>query len=146
MLGALLLAALTQCAGDANGQSAVTNAGISVTPPAAVPPAAVQDIYIYYPAYSTYYHSNARQYVFVQDGIWVSSPKPYGVSVNVLMESPSIKMDFNDSPEKHHAEMLHRYPKDWKSPPDRHDQDVIRKAGAQDDENITPGHAEPPKN
>jgi len=146
MLGALLLAALTQCAGDANGQSAGTNAGISVTPPVVVPPAVVQDIYIYYPAYSTYYHSNAHQYVFVQDGIWVASAKPYGIAVNVLTESPSVKMDFNDSPEKHHAEILHRYPKDWKSLSDRHDKDGDRKAGAHDDENRTPGHVGPPNN
>jgi len=146
MLGALLLAALTQFAGDANGQSAGTNAGISVTPPAVVPPAAVQDIYIYYPYYSTYYHVNVRKYVFMQDGIWVSAPKPYEVSVNVLMESPSIKMDFNDSPEKHNAEIAGKYPKNWKSPADRHDQDINRKAGVQDDGNRTPGYAGPPNN
>jgi hypothetical protein len=46
-------------------------------------------------------------------------PAPQGVSVDVLLASPSVKMDFHDSPAKHHTEMVQKYPKNWK-PYDAH--------------------------
>jgi hypothetical protein len=30
------------------------------------------------------------------------------------MRSPSVKMDFHDSPANHHAEIVRQYPKNWK--------------------------------
>jgi len=39
----------------------------------------------------------------------------------VLLASPSVHMDFHDSPAKHHAEMIHKYPKNWKSSGSDHD-------------------------
>jgi hypothetical protein len=34
----------------------------------------------------------------------------------VLLASPSVKMDFHDSPAQHHAAVVKQYPKNW-SPP-----------------------------
>jgi hypothetical protein len=39
----------------------------------------------------------------------------------VLLASPSVRMDFHDSPEKHHAMMLQKYPRDWKRADADHD-------------------------
>jgi hypothetical protein len=123
VLGAVLLAALANGVSSANGQGAV----ITVTPPAVV----AQDDYVYYPAYGIYYNSSQHQYVYLHAGLWVSAPEP-GISLPVLLASPSVNMDFHDSPEKHHAEMVQRYPKDWKSSDDHHDQIDDRKAGPPD--------------
>ena len=113
VLGVALMVALAECAGNANGQGTGVSVGINVTTPVPVPPPLVQDNYVYYPTYSIYYNSSLHQYVYLQDGAWISTPAPQGVSVPVLLASPSVNMDFHDSPEKHHAEMEHKYPKNW---------------------------------
>jgi hypothetical protein len=115
VLGAVLLAALTGGAGSADGQGN----GITVTTPVVVAPPVVQDYYVYYPAYGIYYNSGRRQYAYLEKGAWVAVAAPQGVTVEVLMASPSVKMDWHDSPGNHHADMLKRYPKDWK-PSDEH--------------------------
>jgi hypothetical protein len=122
VLSAVVLAALIECAGNANGQNARVNAGINVTPPVVVAPSIVvtppviQDNYVYYPSYGVYYNSSRHQYAYQDRGAWVSRPAPSGVSADVLRASPSVKMDFHDSPEKHHAEMVQKYPKNWAPP------------------------------
>jgi hypothetical protein len=122
VLGAALLVALTECAGNAYGQNARVNVGINVAPPVVVAPAIVvtppgmQDNYVYYPSYGVYYNSSRRQYAYQDKGAWVSRSSPNGVSADVLQASPSVKMDFHDSPGKHHAEMVQKYPKNWTSP------------------------------
>ncbi|MGA3268924.1 MAG: hypothetical protein ABSE16_19150 [Verrucomicrobiota bacterium] len=136
VLGAVLLAALTGGAGSADGQGI----GITVTPPVVVaapaavvaPAVVVQDDYVFYPTYGIYYNSNRHQYAYLENGAWVFAPTPQGVSVDVLMASPSVKMDWHDSPKTHHAEMLKRYPKDWKSSDEHHDQKDNVKAGPTD--------------
>jgi hypothetical protein len=118
VLGAMLLAALTQGAGSADAQSI----GITVTPPVVVAPIVVADDYVYYPNYGVYYNSRRHQYYYLRGDVWVTQPAPEGVSVEVLLASPSVAMEFHDSPEKHHAEMLKKYPRDWKpsaAQPDR---------------------------
>lgn len=77
-------------------------------------PAAGQDDYIYYPNYGIYYSASRRQYAYLEGNAWVSQPAPRGVSVNVLLASPSVKMDFHDSPANHHAAVVKQYPKNWK--------------------------------
>ena len=62
-----------------------------------------QDDYVYYPNYECYYSVSRRQYAYREGNAWVSRPAPRGVSVDVLMRSPSVKMDFHDSPANHHA-------------------------------------------
>jgi hypothetical protein len=73
----------------------------------------VQDDYVYYPNYGIYYNSSRHQYAYMQGGAWILAPAPNGVSVAVLLTSPSVNMDFHDSPDKHHAEMVRKYPKNW---------------------------------
>jgi len=79
---------------------------VYVAPPVVV----VQDDYVYYPDYEIYYSSSRHQYAYLEGGAWVSRPAPRGVSVNVLLRSPSVKMDFHDSPANHHAEVVKQYP------------------------------------
>ena len=64
---------------------------------------AVQDDYVYYPNYECYYSVSRHQYAYREGNAWVARPAPRGVSVNVLLASPSVKMDFHDSPAQHHA-------------------------------------------
>jgi len=85
---------------------------------------AVQDDYVYYPAYQVYYSSNRHQYVYRNGRDWVSRPAPPHVSVNVLFASPSVNVGFHDSPAHHHEEIVRQYPKRWSPPPgnrDNHD-------------------------
>jgi hypothetical protein len=73
-----------------------------------------QDDYVYYPSYGIYYSSGRHQYASLEAGAWVSQPAPRGVSVDALRASPSVKMDFHDSPATHHAAIAQQYPKTWK--------------------------------
>jgi hypothetical protein len=74
------------------------------------------DDYTYYPGYNVYYSSSRHQYAYQEGGAWVSRPAPQGVSVNVLVASPSVKMDFHDSPANHHATVVQKYPRNWTPP------------------------------
>jgi hypothetical protein len=76
----------------------------------------VQDDYVYYPNYECYYSVSRQQYAYREGNIWVARPAPPGVTVNVLQASPSVKMDFHDSPANHHAVVVQKYPKNWKPP------------------------------
>ena len=75
---------------------------------------AVQDDYVYYPNYECYYSVSRHQYAYLEGNAWVARPAPRGVSVDVLLASPSVKMDFHDSPANHHAAVVKQYPKNWK--------------------------------
>ena len=81
-----------------------------VAPPVVV----VEDDYIYYPDYEVYYSSSRHQYAYREGRAWVSRPAPRGVAVDVLFASPSVRMDFHDSPANHHAAVVKQYPKNWK--------------------------------
>ena len=74
------------------------------------------DNYVFYPNYGVYYNSSRHQYNYIRNKAWVSQPNPYGVSINTLQASPSVKMDFHDSPAMHDAEMVHKYPHNWAPP------------------------------
>jgi hypothetical protein len=102
VLCGVLLGTLTGCVGYIDGP----RAGVYVPPPVVV----VEDDYIYYPDYEVYYSSSRHQYAYRDGRAWVSRPAPRGVSVNVLFASPSVRMDFHDSPEHHHAEVVRQYP------------------------------------
>ena len=108
VLGAVLLGTLTGCVGYVDGP----RAGYYAEPSVAV----VQDDYVYYPGYEVYYSSSRHQYAYREGSAWVSRPAPRGVSVNVLMASPSVRMDFHDSPAQHHAAIVRQYPKNWAPP------------------------------
>jgi hypothetical protein len=119
VLGAVLLATLTGCVGYVDGP----RAGIQAEPYAFV----AQDDYIYYPGYDVYYSSHRRQYAYLEGGAWVSRPAPRGVSVNVLLASPSVRMDFHDSPAQHHAMVVQKYPRNWAPPGSNQGQKENRK-------------------
>ena len=106
VLAAVLLATLTGCVGYVEGP----RAGVYAEPQVFV----VQDDYVYYPNYECYYSVSRRQYAYREGNAWVARPAPRGVSVNVLMASPSVRMDFHDSPAQHHATVVKQYPKSWK--------------------------------
>ena len=74
---------------------------------------AAQDDYVYYPNYGVYYSNSRHEYAEQEGGGWVSRPTPHGVSEDVLRRSPSVNMDFHDSPANHHAEVVQKYPKNW---------------------------------
>jgi hypothetical protein len=109
--GAALLLTLTGCVGYVEGPAA----GVYVEPPAAT--VVVQDNYVYYPTYGIYFNSYRNEYAFMDGGVWVSRPQPIGVSVNVLLASPFVRMDFHDSPANHNAAVVQQYPRNWSPPP-----------------------------
>lgn len=108
LLAAVLLAALTGCVGYVDGP----RAGVYVAPPVVESSVFLaQDDYVYYPDYEVYYSANLHQYAYREGNAWVSRPAPRGVSVNVLLSSPSVRMNFHDSPANHHAVIARQYPK-----------------------------------
>jgi len=111
VLGAALLTTLTGCVGYVDGPRPER---VYAAPPAVDTTVVVQDDYVYYPNYEVYYSNSRHQYAYLEGGAWVSRPAPRGVSVNVLLASPSVRMDFHDSPANHHAEIVRQYPKNWK--------------------------------
>jgi hypothetical protein len=108
--GIVLLATLTGCVGYVRGP----RAEVYVAPPVIEAGVVVEDDYVYYPGYDVYYNSSRRQYAYLEGGAWVSRPAPRGVSINVLLASPSVRMDFHDSPAHHHAEIVQKYPRNWR--------------------------------
>jgi hypothetical protein len=101
-LAAAFLLTLTGCVGYVEGPS--TGGYVF----------AAQDDYVYYPQYECYYSVSRHQYAYREGNDWVSRPAPRGVTVNVLQVSPSVKMNFHDSPARHHAAVTKQYPKNWK--------------------------------
>ncbi len=87
------------------------------------------DDYVYYPHYQMYYGSRSHHYYYQEGRSWVSHPAPRGVSVDVLLSTPSVRVDFHDRPAPHHAQVIQTYPKHW-SPPGA---DHGRKEGQKED-------------
>jgi hypothetical protein len=113
-LGALLVGTLAAPALYADGIHAdinipVPSVSVNVTP----------DNYVYYPKYGVYYSSHRRQYYYQDHGAWVWGARPPSVSGDVVLGSPAVKMDFHDSPDRHHDEIVRKYPRDWKGDHDR---------------------------
>jgi hypothetical protein len=106
VLGAVLLVTLTGCVGYVDGP----RAEVYAPPPVVEVGVVVVDDYIYYPDYEVYYSSSRHQYAYREDNVWVSRPAPRGVSVYTLQRSRTVRMDFHDSPEHHHAEVVKQYP------------------------------------
>jgi hypothetical protein len=112
LCGATLLGALTGCVDQPRHQT------VYVEPPPGYRESVVvvQDDYMYYPGYQVYYSSNRRQYTYQEGRAWVTRPAPPGVSVDVLLASPSVRLAFHDSPAIHHATVVRQYPKHWAPP------------------------------
>ena len=79
-----------------------------------------QDDFVYYPSHRMYYGSRSHLYYYQDGSAWVSRPAPRGVSVNVLLGSPSVRMEFHDRPALHHTEIIRSYPRNWRSGPGKH--------------------------
>jgi len=132
VLGTVLL---TACVGYADGLRigiAVPPVVVVAPPVVVAPEVVIQDDYVYYPNYAIYYSSQRHQYAYLENGAWVLAPAPQGVSVDVLLASPSVNMDFHDSPANHHAEMVQKYPKNWKPSGANQDRKEDRKDVAPD--------------
>jgi hypothetical protein len=152
VLSTALLVALAECAGSAYGQGVgiiIRPPVVVIAPPAVVvapvvvaPPLVIQDNYVYYPSYGIYYNTGRHQYAYMEGGAWVNAPAPSGVSVDVLLASPSVNMDFHDSPANHHDAMVRMYPKNWKPDRAHQDQKENRKAGPPDDKGKTSGQTD----
>jgi hypothetical protein len=140
VLGAVLLTALTGWAGYAAAQGV----GITVTVPVA-PVVVVPDDYVYYPGYGVYYNSHRHEYAYLDrdSGVWVARSAPPGVSSEVLLASPSVNMDFHDSPARHHAEMMQKYPKNWRPAEVHQDRKEDQKPGVPDGDKKLPGQMPP---
>jgi hypothetical protein len=80
------------------------------------PTVVVHDDYVYYPSYQVYYSSTRRHYVYLDGRSWVTRSSPPRVSASVLFASPSVSLDFHDSPQMHHATVVQTYPKTWTPP------------------------------
>lgn len=69
-----------------------------------------EDDYDYYPRYAVYYSRSRHEYVYLDGNAWVRRREPRGVSIDLLLATPSVRMDFRDSPEKHHNTVIRSYP------------------------------------
>ncbi|HWC59836.1 MAG TPA: hypothetical protein VHC44_09090 [Verrucomicrobiae bacterium] len=126
IFGAAALSLLTGCVGYVDGPRREAYA-----PPPSVyveTGVAVQDDYVYYPAYQVYYSSYRHQYVYQDGRSWVSRSAPPHVAVNVLFASPSVNVGFHDSPANHHAVIARQYPKQWAPPEHKQDNYDERRA------------------
>jgi hypothetical protein len=113
--GTVLLVALTGCIGYVDGPR---HGRVHAQPPPVHVETAVvvHDDYVYYPGYQVYYSGGTQRYVYLEGRSWVSRPAPPRVSVDVLFASPSVRLDFHDAPEVHHATVVQTYPKNWTPP------------------------------
>lgn len=92
--------------------------------------AVVEDDYVYYPGYEVYYSNNRHQYVYRDGRNWVTRPAPPRVQLDILLASPSVRVDFRDAPAQHHADIVRRYPKNWRPSDNNHE---VRKEDRKDD-------------
>ena len=137
-IGTALLGAQTGCIGYVDGPPQAR--AYAPPPPVYVESAVVaQDNYVYYPGYQVYYSGNTRQYVYLEGRSWVSRPAPPRVSADVLFASPSVRLDFHDSPAIHHTAVVRQYPKNWAPPESSHGNNEGRDQGH--DEGNKRGHS-----
>lgn len=91
-----------------------------------------EDDYDYYPAYEVYYSRNRREYVYRDRDQWIRRSEPSGISLNVLLASPSVRVDFRDAPERHHDTVVRTYPRNWRGSEHRQDNKNERRNDKED--------------
>jgi len=129
VLGAVLLLTLTGCVGYVDGP----RAGVYAEPAVQVDVGFVgQDDYVYYPGYQMYYGSRSHRWYDREGSSWVAYSAPRGVSVDKVRGSPSVRMDFHDSPAHHHSEVVQKYPRNWAPSGSHQDQKDNRKEDGRD--------------
>jgi len=109
LVGTAILAVLT--AGCVTEQRSAYRVRPTVQVQAAV---VFQDDYDYYPNYEIYYSRSRREYVYRDGNAWVRRPEPRGVTLDILLAAPSVRLDFHDAPEQHHNSVVKSYPRNWK--------------------------------
>jgi hypothetical protein len=130
LLCTALLGTLTGCIGYVDRPRPEN---VYYAPREVTPTIIVQDDYVYYPGYEVYYSSSRRQYAYRDGNAWVSRPAPRGVSVDVLLAAPSVRMAFHDSPEHHHAAVVQEYPRNWAPPASQKVRQERQKADERDE-------------
>ena len=112
------LAAFSGCVAGRPGYAGGPSGGATVVVQCGV---MFQDDYDYFPGFETYYSRNRHEYVYRDGNAWVRRPAPRGITANVLLTMPSVRVDFHDSPEQHHDQVVTSYPKNWKRPEPKSD-------------------------
>lgn len=74
----------------------------------------IGDDYVYYPKYEVYYSAARKEYVYYNGAVWVRSVEPKQVWTEEIRSADSVPMNFHDSPEGHHSDVLKLYPRNWK--------------------------------
>jgi len=70
--------------------------------------------YVYFARYEIYFERTLRQYTYVEGNAWVTrSEPPPGVPVALLEASPSVALNYSDTPQRHHAAVVSSYPRNW---------------------------------
>jgi hypothetical protein len=114
--GALIVGSLT--AWTVSAQE--VHVGVNIPTPSVNVQLGAPDDYVYYPKYGTYYSPRHHRYYYQDHGAWGWHEKPIGVAPDVFLKAPSVKMNFHDTPDKHHAEIVRQYPKNWAPRHDEH--------------------------
>jgi hypothetical protein len=78
---------------------------------------AYQDDYVYYPGYEVYYSNTRHQYVYQDGRSWVTRAEAPRGFAQARASAASVQVDFHDTPERHHAEVVKSYPKNWQAKP-----------------------------
>lgn len=78
-----------------------------------------QPAYIYYPDYELYYNVGSREYVYFDGRGWVSGRYPPRWAQD-LRGAAYVQLDFNDSPIRHHQDVVRRYPRHWRRDRDQY--------------------------
>lgn len=130
VLGAALLVTLAGCIGYVDRPRAET---VYVAPPAVETVVLLRDDYVYYPGYEIYYSGSRRQYIYQERGRWISRSSPRDLPIDVLAASPSVRVDFHNSPASHHAAMVRQYPRNWAPPGSNHGRKENRKDDRRDE-------------
>lgn len=78
----------------------------------------IGDDYVYYPKYEVYYAPARKEYVYYDASVatWMRTTAPAQVWAKDIGGAPYVKMDFHDGPERHHQEIMRRYPRSWVPP------------------------------
>lgn len=118
LAGAVLFVTLTGCYSEGPGRRTGYQDRATVHGQVVV---VFEDDYDYYPGYEVYYSRNRHEYVYRDGSQWVRRPEPSGVSLNILLAAPSVRVDFRDSPERHHDTVVRSYPRNWKHQSDHKD-------------------------